>query len=836
MKHLSIGKRIGLAFGFLLLILATLGVISYWGVNRISGQAGDMIRGRRIDAVLAKVEVDHLTGVNSVSAFLAGSISKDEVKIPTDFHKCQLGQWLYGQGSKEAVEIFPDLGPLVTKLKGPHKALHNSVAEIENTFVVPHGDLFATLNQLLSDHEVWVGKIGQALSLEAGNLYSYQQRMRAAVDQAYAIIKYCAEDPTFVGTQEQRMERAKSLLRGMRFGPQGKDYFWINDTHPRMVMHPYKPQLEGKDLSAVKDPKGRKLFMDMIRVCKKKGAGFVVYCWPKYAGKKPVPKMSFVKLYKPWHWIVGSGIYLDEKNPELLKRADEFANGKPYHIDVEKNPERCPLGKFLNDPKTLEWSKNFPALAEFISKVRGPHRRLHMTVKKIETLVDLVQVGAAVQVYEKEILPLEQQIESLLNNVIEAEQQVINKAETARKMYSQKTVPALKEIRAILHQMRKEVAAQVGDEDVLMGIVMGVKRNIALVACGALIVAILLAFFIIRGINRVLVDMSGKLDEAAVQVSAAADQVSSASQELAEGASEQAAALEQTSSSLEEMSSMTRQNADNAGQANILMSDTGKIVESAAKSMKELIRSMDEINDASEQTQKIIKTIDEIAFQTNLLALNAAVEAARAGEAGAGFAVVADEVRNLAMRAAEAARDTAQLIEDTRSKTERGTSVVAKTNDEFDKVSEGSRKIAELLGEITAASQEQAQGIQQVNQAMSEMDKVVQKTAANAEETAAAAEEMNGQAHQMKGVLAEMMLLVGNDADTRGTGFERPPMRQTPPPAAAGQVPKAALKRPPVRSAAKAGNGKGRAPAAQEPVTEVKPEQVIPFGEDFEDF
>ncbi|RZB35773.1 MAG: methyl-accepting chemotaxis protein [Desulfobacteraceae bacterium Eth-SRB2] len=289
-------------------------------------------------------------------------------------------------------------------------------------------------------------------------------------------------------------------------------------------------------------------------------------------------------------------------------------------------------------------------------------------------------------------------------------------------------------------------------------------RNVILLVGGIfLAITIILVLFFARSISRPIMSAVDGLNEGADQVASASGQVSAASQSLAEGSSEQAASIEETSSSLEEMSSMTKQNADNANQADNLMKEANQVVGNANNSMHELTESMEEISRASEETSKIIKTIDEIAFQTNLLALNAAVEAARAGEAGSGFAVVADEVRNLAMRAADAAKNTADLIEGTVKKVKDGGDLVATTNEAFVEVAKSTAKVGELVSEISAASNEQAQGIDQVNTAVTEMDKVVQQNAANAEESASASEEMNAQAEQMKGIVIDLFALVGGN-------------------------------------------------------------------------
>lgn len=251
------------------------------------------------------------------------------------------------------------------------------------------------------------------------------------------------------------------------------------------------------------------------------------------------------------------------------------------------------------------------------------------------------------------------------------------------------------------------------------------------------------------------------LDAGADQLASASGEVSTSSQSLAQGTSEQAASLEETSSSMEEMASMTKKNADNANQADGMMKEAGHIVAEAVQAMHELRSAMDKINAASGETAKIIKTIDEIAFQTNLLALNAAVEAARAGEAGAGFAVVADEVRALALRAAEAAQNTSELIEQNISNIKVGTDLVINTDEVFVQVQESAAKVAELVGEISAASSEQSQGIDQVNLAMGQMDGVTQQIAANAEQAAAASEELSAQSSTLQGYVEQLSKVLG---------------------------------------------------------------------------
>ena len=413
-------------------------------------------------------------------------------------------------------------------------------------------------------------------------------------------------------TPEDAKKGAALRIKDLRYS--GQEYFWINDFGPTMIMHPFKPELDGKDLRDFADPNGKHLFVEFAKVCKEKKEGFVDYMWPKPGESKPVAKISYVKMYEPWGWIIGSGVYIDDVQKELSAIRNLF------------------LGVVI--------------------------------------LFALIGAPLSWWIARSTTRPINLAIEGLTSNA-----------------------------------------------DI---------------------------------------------------VSLAADQLSSSSQKLAEGASEQASAIEETTASLDEMSTMTKRNAEGANHADRLMQEATGIIVRANATMKDLTVSMDEISQASEDTQKIIKTIDEIAFQTNLLALNAAVEAARAGEVGAGFAVVADEVRNLAMRAAEAAKSTTTLIEGTVKKINNGSSVAQKTNSEFTEVAAIVTKASELAGEIAASSREQAQGIEHLNRAVQEMDNVVQQNAASAEENASMSQEIGAQIDPMKKMISELEGLVGSKKDKAG--------------------------------------------------------------------
>lgn len=286
----------------------------------------------------------------------------------------------------------------------------------------------------------------------------------------------------------------------------------------------------------------------------------------------------------------------------------------------------------------------------------------------------------------------------------------------------------------------------------------------------ALVLSVMVSWFMIQSTNKVLRQTSADLDEGAEQVASAANQVSSSSQNLAQGASQQAASIEETSAAATEINSMAMRNTENAADTATIVAHSVQSFQQTNRLLEALLTAMEGIDNSSQKIAKIIKVIDEIAFQTNILALNAAVEAARAGEAGMGFAVVADEVRNLAQRSAQAAKDTAILIEDSIGKSADGKSKVDQVATAIRSITAESARMKSLVDEIHLGSSEQAKGIEQISSSIQRMEQVTQSAAASAEETAAATEELNGQAKSMQDVVGRLISLVeGGNARRRST-------------------------------------------------------------------
>lgn len=309
---------------------------------------------------------------------------------------------------------------------------------------------------------------------------------------------------------------------------------------------------------------------------------------------------------------------------------------------------------------------------------------------------------------------------------------------------------------AIIAEMAEDEAfADMKSLEWLMGI-------LAIVGISAIVfIAIMTTRSITQPINATITGIS----KGARKVSLASKQLNKASQDMAAGVSEQASSLAQVSASLEEMSSMTKQNSDNAVEANTMSKTTKLATENGQQSMLAMVTAIEKIKSSSDESAKVVKIIDEIAFQTNLLALNAAVEAARAGDAGKGFAVVADEVRSLAQRSASAAKDTSLLIAEVQHNADEGVAASSEVEALLRSILEGVQKVAALVSEVSAASCEQSQGIDQINKSVGQMDDIIHRHSHNAEQSSLAGQQLSEQAVYLNHIVDELVILVKGKLD-----------------------------------------------------------------------
>ena len=773
-SRMGIGVKIFAGFIALIVIAAIIGGAGYLTLNTVNTAGGvnvvaDDLQAKVLEArtyekdYIIKKDEDSFTRLN---------------KTLDELEKLTAGLKAVAADSKSADEIA-SAEQVYRKATGELKAL-----DVEDAAVL--ADLQETATRIISISNDESSKAFSAVKDEMvkGNAKAMKdnalKRIQDIVAIGYDVMK-------FYHGQSMPKEAALEAVRNLHF--EGDNYFFVVQEDLILVAHGSNRKLEGKDFGTKEffDKKSNKSFMkEVVDGAMKSGESYTEYYWTKPGqGETIFPKVTFARHFKPWGLIICAGVYIDDIEKAIADSEAVLKEGLKKVEQASLISKYCDQAR-LNASYYVAFNKNADKVAESLTGLKN----LPVATAGLKKEADayLAQFNRRVSNNEKRRVDIAQ-IDDAAARIVKVSTEVGSGAQSTftRSTSNGKTIIIC---------------------FIAVGLVAGV------------VFAILLARAIIVPVKRAVAG----IEEASDQVASASRQVSAASQQLAEGASEQAASLEETSSALEEMSSMTKMNAENAGHADqIVKGSTGDIAD-ANGAMGELIHSMHEISVASENTQKIIKTIDEIAFQTNLLALNAAVEAARAGEAGAGFAVVADEVRNLAMRAADAAKNTANLIEGTVKKIKAGSDTVAKANEAFSKVAASSQKTSELIGEIAAASQEQSHGIEEVNRAVSEMDKVTQQNAANAEESASASTELNAQAEQMKKFVEELSVLAGLKSG-RGDGNRTVGL---PPPSASG----AAHMKLPALSVSRQ-KAPARQPAAGKNASaEVRPEEIIPFDED----
>jgi methyl-accepting chemotaxis protein len=482
----------------------------------------------------------------------------------------------------------------------------------------------------------------------------------------------------YLEAAEQRfMDDAKQAIAQLRYGPEGKDYFWINDTGPTMVMHPIKPQLDGKDLAGIKDPNGKNLFVDMVQASRDKGEGFVDYMWPMPGHDEPVSKLSYVKLFKPWGWIVGTGIYLDDVDQAVYSKEAEINSA----VSIQRNG-------------------------------------------LVGTILVLLMLTAA--------------------GVAFISKRITRPIVTASEM--------LKDIAQGEGDLTRRLTSTSNDEIGEMAkwfnvFIENIQRIIGSVADNA------------RQVNDASAELnaiSDQMSTGAGQTSDKSNTVAAASEEMSANMNSVAAAMEQAATNVgmvatatEEMTATISEIAQNTEKARGI---TGDAVNQAGNASSQVA----ELGTAAQEIGKVIETITEISEQVNLLALNATIEAARAGEAGKGFAVVANEIKDLARQTAAATGEIKSRVEGIQTSTDGTvteigniTRVVNQVNEIVSTIATAVEEQSVTTNEIAGNVAQAAQGIDEVNQNVAQSSTVSSEISHDIAEVTQAASEISNSSAQI---------------------------------------------------------------------------------------
>ena len=573
--------------------------------------------------------------------------------------------------------------------------------------------------------------------MEAGAIYAARQdELKTAVQVAYKVVERQYDDfKSGKITEAEAQDRAKADVRAMRYN--ANDYFFVQSNDMLTIVHGARPDQEGVDGSKMKDPTGKFFSVEMHKVAFEQGEGFVDYQYAKPGAPldQPSPKLSFVKLFAPWKWTLGTGVYIDDISKMIWQRI--------YVSSAIAVVFLLAIGGFAGIV-VLALSRRLETLgAAMTSLAAGDRDVLLPPISRDDEIGEMTQ---AVQVFKDDA------VERVRLEADAAVQRAAAEAERDR--------TAAERMRA--GEEQAEAVRRLGD---------GLKN----LAAGDLRVRLGEGFsdkyVQIRNDFNEAID---KLKQTILSVVSSADaiqsgthEISTASDDLSRRTEQQAASLEETAAALDVITATVKKSAEGATRARQVVAAADEDAKKGTIVVRQAVEAMDAIAKSSGQIGQIIGVIDEIAFQTNLLALNAGVEAARAGDAGRGFAVVASEVRALAQRSADAAKEIKSLITASTTQVDQGVKLVAETGKSLERIMVQVGEINAVVGEIAAGAKEQATGLADVNSAINQMDQVTQQNAAMVEQSTAASHSLSEETSQLSELVGRFQVGRGDHSMLR---------------------------------------------------------------------
>jgi len=594
---------------------------------------------------------------------------------------------------------------------------------------------------------------------------AYERELQSVVNLAYTAIEGIYKNTTL--SDFDKKERAQEVVKSMRY--QGDNYLWINDMQTAMVMHPIKPALDGQDLSDFKDPNGKKLFAEMVEVCKKDKQGFVAYMWPKPGEEKPVPKLSFVRLFEPWEWVIGTGVYLEiaEKHfkEEARKQIGNLRFGpdnKDYFfiIDTDARMVMHPIkpeldGKEMGEFKDPDGKKLFSEMVS-VSKEKGEGFVSYMWPKPGEdapvakqSFVKLfkdwgwiVGTGIYIDDIEKAMNAQKSNVASAIGTqrmwliMVSLVMIVIVSALmlfVAMKISSpiKKAADMLKDIAEGEGDLTQRLVANTKDELAEMAKWFNVfveKLQQMVTNIGGDSVRIADSVGSLTGISAEMAANAGNVSDRSESAAAAVEEMSANMGTVAVSMEETASNVDMVAAAVEEMTTTINEIAETSEKAR-------SITEQAVSQASTASNQVDDLGTAAQEISKVLETISDISDQVDLLALNATIEAARAGDAGKGFAVVASEIKELAKQTAEAADQIKDRIEGIQKTT-------SATVIEIENISRVVGENSEIVNTIATAVEEQSVTANEISQNVTQISSGIQEININVAESSQVSSEI----------------------------------------------------------------------------------------------